>query len=69
VSDTRYGGEKKEGGKNREKGKKKGKINANREELWQQGHERSRKTTCCERGKNVIFRRGGWNKYHFWTEI
>jgi hypothetical protein len=31
----------------------------NREELRQKGHDRSRKTTCRERGKNIIFRRGG----------
>jgi hypothetical protein len=30
----------------------------NREELRQKGHDRSRKT-CRERGKNIIFRRGG----------
>jgi hypothetical protein len=31
----------------------------NREELRQKGHDGSRKTTCPERGKNIIFRRGG----------
>jgi hypothetical protein len=31
----------------------------NREELMQKGDNGSRKTTCRERGKNVIFRRGG----------
>ncbi len=31
----------------------------NREEFRQKGHDGSRKTTCRERGKNIIFRRGG----------
>ncbi len=31
----------------------------NREELRQKGHVASRKTTCRERGENIIFRRGG----------
>ncbi len=31
----------------------------NREELRQKGHDGSRKMTCRERGKNIIFRRGG----------
>jgi hypothetical protein len=31
----------------------------NWEELRQKGHDGSRKTTCSERGENIIFRRGG----------
>jgi hypothetical protein len=31
----------------------------NREELGQKGHDESQKTVCCERGKKIIFRRGG----------
>jgi hypothetical protein len=31
----------------------------NMEELRQKGHDGSQKTTCHERGKNIIFRRGG----------
>jgi hypothetical protein len=31
----------------------------NREELRQKGHDRSQKMMCRERGKNIIFRRGG----------
>jgi hypothetical protein len=33
----------------------------NREKLSQKGHDGSRKTMCRDRGKNVIFRRGGIN--------
>jgi hypothetical protein len=33
----------------------------NREELRQKGHYGSQKMTCSERGKNIIFRRGGIN--------
>jgi hypothetical protein len=33
----------------------------NREELRQKGHDESQKTTCCERGKNIISERGGGN--------
>jgi hypothetical protein len=34
-----------------------------REELRQKGHYKSHKTSCCERGKMIIFRnkRGGIN--------
>jgi hypothetical protein len=32
----------------------------NREELRQKGHDGSKKMTCHERGKNIIFRKGGW---------
>jgi hypothetical protein len=31
----------------------------NREELKQKGHDGSRKAMCPERGKNILFRRGG----------
>jgi hypothetical protein len=31
----------------------------NRDELRQKGYDGSRKTMCPERGKNIIFRRGG----------
>jgi hypothetical protein len=31
----------------------------NREELREKGHDGSQKTACHERGKNIIFRRGG----------
>jgi hypothetical protein len=31
----------------------------NREELRQKGPKGSQETTCRERGKNIIFRRGG----------
>jgi hypothetical protein len=41
----------------------------NREELRPKGHDGSRKMTCRERGENIIFRRGGGNKYRFRTEI
>jgi hypothetical protein len=30
-----------------------------REESRQKGHDRSQKTTFYERGKNIIFRKGG----------
>ncbi len=42
----------------------------NREELKQKGHDWGQKATLArERGKNIIFRRGGGDKYHFRTEI
>ncbi len=41
----------------------------NREELRQKGNDGSQKTKYGDRGKNIIFRRRGWDKYHFWTEI
>jgi hypothetical protein len=56
------------GGKNmkrvREKGgkckRKRGKKKEERgKELRQKGHDGSRETTCCKRGKNIIFRGGG----------
>ncbi len=31
----------------------------NREELRQKGHDGSKKTTCCERGKKYYFQKGG----------
>ncbi len=31
----------------------------NREELREKGHDGSRKTTCCERGKKYNFQKGG----------
>jgi hypothetical protein len=37
----------------------------NREELRQKGHDGSQKTACHERGKNIIFRRGGGIKIVF----
>jgi hypothetical protein len=40
----------------------------NREELRQKGHDRSIKMKYHE-AKNIIFRRGRGNKYHFWNEI
>jgi hypothetical protein len=30
-----------------------------REELRQNGHDKSRKMTSCKRGGNIIFRKGG----------
>jgi hypothetical protein len=42
----------------------------NSEELGQKGHDSSKKTTRCERGKKYHFQKGGGgNKYRFWTEI
>jgi hypothetical protein len=62
--------EKRRKGKENEKRGRKGvKEMQNREEFRQKGHDRSRKTTCRERGKNIIFRRGGGNKYRFQTKI
>jgi hypothetical protein len=29
-----------------------------REELKHKGHDRSKKTMCCEKGKNIIFKGG-----------
>ncbi len=56
----------------------------NREELRQKGHDGSQKMTSRERGKNIIFRRGGginivfgpkyrplvnWSNYqYYWTD-
>jgi hypothetical protein len=42
----------------------------NREELKQKGHDGSKNTTCCERGKKYFFQKGGrinerGKKYHF----
>ncbi len=57
-----------QGKENEKRGSKGVKQLQNREELRQKGHNGSRKTMVCERGKNIIFRRGG-NKYCFPTEI
>jgi hypothetical protein len=65
------GNKKEERGKGKEKEKKgiKSKYEMqNREELRQKGHIRSRKTMCHERGKNIIFRKGG-GEFCFWTKI
>jgi hypothetical protein len=47
------------GKENDKRGGKRVKSLQNMEELRQKGQNGSRKTTCRERGKNVIFRRGG----------
>jgi hypothetical protein len=52
------------GGKGKEKGRikkkeERGKKKEEREELWQKGHHWVRKMTYRERGKNIIFGRGG----------
>jgi hypothetical protein len=50
----------KKGRRNKEKmgSKKVIKKMQNREELRQKGHDRSIKTTCCKKGKNIILERG-----------
>jgi hypothetical protein len=40
----------------------------NREELGQKGHDRSKKTTCRQRGKSIIFKKGG-DKYRVRTPV
>jgi hypothetical protein len=49
----------KKGEENEKRGSKRVKLLQNREELRQKGHNGIKKTKCCERGKNIIFRRGG----------
>ncbi len=59
----------KKGEENEKRGRKGVKEMQNREELRLKGHDRSRKRTCCERGKKYYFQKGGGNKYHFQTKI
>jgi hypothetical protein len=61
----RKGKEKGRKGKdNKKKGSKRVKYMQNREELRQKGHDGSRKTTCRERGKNIIYS-PEWPFMHF----
>ncbi len=50
---------KRKGKENEKRGRKGVKEMQNREELRQKGHDRSRKTTCRERGKKYHFQKEG----------
>jgi hypothetical protein len=65
----KYKRKRKKGKENDKRESKRVKLMQNREELRQKRKDGSRKTACRERGKNVIFRRGGGNKYCIRTEI